>query len=62
MKLSLFDYLFLVVYASASALANDPSSASTSESSPNSPEQDAKMLICILLQLMSRMKQNFILG
>ena len=48
MKLSLVDYFFLVIYASASALANDPSTASTSESSANSPEKDAKMLICIL--------------
>ena len=51
MKPSLFDCIFLVVYASASVMANKVSVANTTEGSTqekSSNNADKRMLVCIL--------------
>lgn len=51
MKPSLFDCIFLVIYASASVIANEASVANTTEGSTqekSSNKADKNMLVCIL--------------
>lgn len=52
MKPSLFDCLFVVMYASVSVLANEESISNTTERSAkdkSSDKEDAQISICILL-------------
>ena len=52
MKPSLFDCLFVVMYASVSVLANEESISNTTERSAkdkSSVKEDAQISICILL-------------
>ena len=66
MKPSLFDCLFVVMYASVSVLANEESISNTTERSAkdkSSDKEDAKISICILLiqrKLLIRIKPKIL--